>query len=152
MGFPIRYFLSQRRFFSLLRRGLFILSELWSKCFLSYIWKKKCIIQMLEICTKNALFHTQEEEITYPLLRKEKHFKSFFLIGIIGLYSCRIFQLLLISSKDTLEIDHTYAYAHTHTHTRPRICPIVGMPWCKAFWTPCGLKLYVLSIFCLYHS
>lgn len=41
MGFLIRYFLSQRRFCFLLRRGLFILSELWSKCFLSYIWGKK---------------------------------------------------------------------------------------------------------------
>lgn len=67
---------------------------------------------MLEICTKSVVFHTQEEKITYSLLRKEKHFKSFFKIGIIGLYSCRIFQLLLISNKDTLYIDHMYVYAH----------------------------------------
>ena len=115
---------------------------------------KNALYRCWKSAQRRVMFHTQEEEITYPLLSKGKHFNSFLKIGIIGLYSCRIFQLLLISNTDTLYIDHTYAHTHTHTHTHtlPRVWPVVGMPWCKAFWIPYSLKLYVLSMFCLYHS
>ena len=73
---------------------------------------------MLEICTKNAVFHTQEEKITYSLLRKEKHFKSFFLN--------RNYRFILMQNFSTtshfkqgypIHRSHVCICTYTHAHT-----------------------------------